>query len=392
MKGDRLSRSLALVLSVSIITSGCATNPGVQEKRTQIFTQTAQLLRVPGKIYVKDNILFVNELAEGVHIIDNTNPSQPELIGFIVIPGNVDIAIRENVLYADSQNDLIVIDITDPTNASEITRIEDMFPEETEMPLIGKIILGIVLFPFLLLALGGSSEEPYRGGEKSSTGEGGSLARFAIVGDYLYILSGSALQLIDITQPSEPLVWKKIEVGWDIETVFPYEDNLFIGGRNGMYIFDNTDPADPKRISEFLHLTSCDPVVVEGDTAYVTLRAGTNCGGRANLLEIIDISIIFDPKLLAEYTMREPYGLGVEGDSLFICDGAAGLKLYDVSDPHDLRLTDTYTSVYPQDVILTDKSVVVIGKDGLFQFSFQSRGKIELLSKIPVSDNTRKTP
>lgn len=392
MKGDRLSRSLALVLSVSIITSGCATNPGVQEKRTRIVTQTAQLLRVPGKIYVKDNILFVNELAEGVHIIDNTNPSQPELIGFIVIPGNVDIAIRENVLYADSQNDLIVIDITDPTNASEITRIEDMFPEETEMPLIGKIILGIVLFPFLLLALGGSSEEPSRGGEKSSTGEGGSLARFAIVGDYLYILSGSALQLIDITQPSEPLVWKKIEVGWDIETVFPYEDNLFIGGRNGMYIFDNTDPADPKRISEFLHLTSCDPVVVEGDTAYVTLRAGTNCGGRANLLEIIDISIIFDPKLLAEYTMREPYGLGVKGDSLFICDGAAGLKLYDVSDPHDLRLTDTYTSVYPQDVILTDKSVVVIGKDGLFQFSFQSRGKIELLSKIPVSNNTRKTP
>ena len=392
MKGDRLSRSLALVLSVSIITSGCATNPRVQEKRTRIVTQTAQLLRVPGKIYVKDNILFVNELAEGVHIIDNTNPSQPELIGFIVIPGNVDIAIRENVLYADSQNDLIVIDITDPTNASEITRIEDMFPEETEMPLIGKIILGIVLFPFLLLALGGSSEEPSGGGETSSTGEGGSLARFAIVGNYLYILSGSALQLIDITQPSEPLVWKKIEVGWDIETVFPYEDNLFIGGRNGMYIFDNTDPADPKRISEFLHLTSCDPVVVEGDTAYVTLRAGTNCGGRANLLEIIDISIIFDPKLLAEYTMREPYGLGVEGDSLFICDGAAGLKLYDVSDPHDLRLTDTYTGVYPQDVILTDKSVVVIGKDGLFQFSFQSRGKIELLSKIPVSNNTRKTP
>lgn len=392
MKGDRLSSSLALVLSVSIITSGCATNAGVQEKGARIFPQTAQLLRVPGKIYVKENILFVNELAEGVHIIDNTNPSQPELIGFIVIPGNVDIAIRENVLYADSQNDLVAIDITDPRNASEITRIEDMFPEETEMPLIGKIVLGILLFPFLLLALGGSSEEPSAEGETSSTGEGGSLARFAIVGDYLYILSGSALQLIDITHPSEPLVWVKIEVGWDIETIIPYEDNLFIGGRNGMYIFDNTDPAHPKRISEFLHLTSCDPVVVEGDTAYVTLRAGTNCGGQANLLEIIDISIIFNPKLLAEYPMREPYGLGVEGDSLFICDGAAGLKLYDVSDPHDLKLTDAYTGVYPQDVILTDKSVVVTGKDGLYQFSFQSRGKIELLSKIPVNDNTRKTP
>jgi len=391
MKGDRLSRSLALVLSVSIITSGCATNPGVQEKRTRIFSQTAQLMRFPGKIYVKDNILFVNELAEGVHIIDNTNPSQPELIGFIVIPGNVDIAIRQNVLYADSQNDLVAIDITDPRNASEITRIEDMFPDEYEMPLIGKIILFILLFP-LLLAFGGGGEESSAEGETSSTGEGGSLARFTIVGEYLYILSGSDLQLIDITHPTEPLVWKKIEVGWDIETIFPYKDNLFIGGRNGMYIFDNTDPAHPKQISEFLHLTSCDPVVVEGDTAYVTLRAGTNCGGRANLLEIIDISIILNPKLLAEYPMREPYGLGVEGDSLFICDGAAGLKLYDVSDPHDLKLTDAYTGVYPQDVILTDKSVVVVGKDGLYQFSFQSRGKIELLSKIPVSDNTRKIP
>jgi hypothetical protein len=392
MKGDMLSSALALVLSVAIMTSGCATNAGVQENSAPIVSQTAQLLRVPGKIYVKGNLLFVNELAEGIHVIDNANPSQPELIGFIVIPGNVDIAIRGNVLYADSQNDLVAIDIADPTNASEITRIEDMFSEESEMPLFGKIVLGILLFPLLLLAAGGSSGEPSEAAEASSSGEGGSLARFAIVGDYLYVLSGSALQLIDITNPTEPQVGKKIEVGWDIETIFPYEDNLFIGGRNGMYIFDNTDPAHPKRISEFLHLTSCDPVVVEGDTAYVTLRAGTDCGGRANLLEIIDISFIFNPRLLVEYPMREPYGLGVEGDSLFICDGAAGLKLYDISDPHDLSLIDTYNGVYPLDVILTDKSVVVTGKDGLYQFSYQSRGKIVPLSRIPVGENTRNMP
>ncbi len=96
-----------------------------------------------------------------------------------------------------------------------------------------------------------------------------------MVDDYLYVLSGSDLQLFEIKDPAAPSVWEKIRIGWDIETIFPYQDKLFIGGQEGMYIYDNTDPANPIQISRFSHVKSCDPEVVEGNYAYVTLRGGT---------------------------------------------------------------------------------------------------------------------
>lgn len=36
----------------------------------------------PGKMYFKDGYLFVNEYGKGIHVIDNTDPSNPEKIAF----------------------------------------------------------------------------------------------------------------------------------------------------------------------------------------------------------------------------------------------------------------------------------------------------------------------
>ena len=80
-----------------------------------------------GKIYVKDLFLFINEYHEGVHVLDNSDPENPDIIAFIPIPGNVDIAVQGNILYADSYVDLVAIDISDPTASAEVDRIEGIF-------------------------------------------------------------------------------------------------------------------------------------------------------------------------------------------------------------------------------------------------------------------------
>ena len=67
--------------------------------------------------------------------------------------------------------------------------------------------------------------------------------------------------------------------------------------------------------------------------AYVTLRTGTNCGGNLNTLDVVNIKDINSPKLVMSYGLTNPHGLGKDGDLLFICDGTAGLKVYDASDP-----------------------------------------------------------
>ena len=83
----------------------------------------------PGKIYFKDGYLFVNEYGKGIHVIDNSNPSEPEKIAFYEILGNVDMAIRGNILFADSYVDLLSIDISDVNNPVEISRLKNVFPE-----------------------------------------------------------------------------------------------------------------------------------------------------------------------------------------------------------------------------------------------------------------------
>ena len=106
------------------------------ELRTPVTAEAPVEIDITGKIYVKDGYIYVNELYEGIHVIDNANPSSPQRIAFIPIPGNVDMAIKGTTLYSDSYVDLVAIDIADPLNAVEVARIEDAFPYLTPWPWI----------------------------------------------------------------------------------------------------------------------------------------------------------------------------------------------------------------------------------------------------------------
>ena len=88
---------------------------------------------------------------------------------------------------------------------------------------------------------------------------------------------------------------------------------MFLGGTRGMYIYDISEPSTPTFISDFEHGTACDPVVVDGDYAYVTLRGGNMCGALESGLFIVDISDISKPTLAIDYPMDEPYGFGNQG-------------------------------------------------------------------------------
>src|SRR5690606_2577958 len=115
----------------------------------------------------------------------------------------------------------------------------------------------------------------------------------------------------EISVASAPEKKSSQYVMWDIETIFPYEDKLFIGARSGMHIYDLATPENPQKISTYSHINSCDPVVVSGDYAYVTLRSGTTCEGFSNQLEVLDISNLASPSLVKVYPMHNPHGLGV---------------------------------------------------------------------------------
>ena len=88
----------------------------------------------PGKIYVYRDFLFVNESGKGVHVINNTTPAAPKPYAFISIEGNVDISIKDDVLYADNLSDLVTLDISDVGNIKVLGRIKNVFESRSFMP------------------------------------------------------------------------------------------------------------------------------------------------------------------------------------------------------------------------------------------------------------------
>ena len=105
--------------------------------RKDIVAEAPRPLKEPGKIYVYEGYLIINEHEEGLHIIDNRNPKSPVPISFLPIPGNIDMAVRNNILYADSWIDMVMINIEDPANPKFAGRIQDAFPNYGIDPTLG---------------------------------------------------------------------------------------------------------------------------------------------------------------------------------------------------------------------------------------------------------------
>jgi len=231
------------------------------------------------------------------------------------------------------------------------------------------------------IALASSSAQP----GKSSTGQGGSMARFTLINDHLYIASTSELYAFNIANPREPkYVSKTVINNQNIETIYPFKNKLFIGSNQGMFIYDVSNPGNPVKQGQFVHVRSCDPVIADDTRAWVTLRTGTTCGGNVNQLEVVNIENITNPALVKQYGMTNPFGLGKEGNILFICDGKDGIKVYDATDANDLKLIKKIDGVEPFDVIALNNIALVVAKDGLYQFDYSNASNIRLLSKISL--------
>ncbi len=386
-----------------------------EEFIASVQLQAAQELENPGKIYFYDGYLFVNEVNKGVHIIDNSDPSSPENIGFINIPANKDIAVSGALLYADSNSDLLVFDIQDLQSPQLVSRSEDVFANWSEIylgfpyqeiePSKGIVVdwrevtvtevcetedcyiynprFGI--WGELNFATGSVSFATDGGRAPSvhGIGQGGSMARFAISGNFLYAVDHSSLITLDISA-STPVVGNKENIGWMIETIFPYQDHLFIGSQSAMYIYSIANPSSPVETSVYNHLTSCDPVVVEGKYAFVTLREGNICPRGVNRLEVIDIEDINNPLEVASYSMQSPHGLGIDGDYLFVSEGESGLKIMDATDPLDIKLIRNITDIKTFDVIPFNNVLMITGESGIIQYDYSDINNISHLSTIPV--------
>ena len=429
----KLKYSFPVLMLLLLIASACtdqifetfmANSPvylSYTDLRSAVKMTAAREMNNPGKIYFKDQYIFINEKMKGVHVYDVSDPTNPQNKGFIEIPGNVDIAIKDNILYADSYIDLVSIDVSSFSAIKEVGRVEKVFPYtlpkyDTGYPLAKLDEEKGVVTEWEVKSVRQELEQRYYptyyryegakmdmnfaslGGVTGSSGTtgttygvGGSMARFGLYKDFLYIVDQYQLYTFKLISASEAKLLQTISVGWNVETIFIPDNHLFLGTQNGMIVQSLEVPERPSQKGTFSHMTACDPVVIKGDLAFVTLKGGTTCRGTLNQLDVVRMSNNYSKfTLIASYPMYGPQGIGIDDDLLFICDGDAGLKIFDSSDP--LTITRhpvaSFPSINAYDVIPINNYLFMIGEKGFMLYDYSNIQNIKQIGIIPVVKKT----
>jgi hypothetical protein len=434
-----ISKLSLLALTLMVILSGCAdktvqrftANIPIYQSWEEFHSQTitiepARPLSKPGKIYLYNQYLLVNDFLEGIHIFDNSNPSSPVNLGFLPVLANVDMAVSNNILYVDNYTDLLAFDFTNPAQPVLVQRVNDVFtffnqhllsgydqqagynhaypmvyPEASkgivigwkveeimqEQQCVGWCGTGWYRNDFNTMDQGiasglGSSGTTNVGG----IGIAGSLARFAITQGHLYVLENWSMTVFSIVGDIQEV--RQVPLNINGETLFPADGFMYIGSSTGMGIYSLQDPANPTFITIYTHVTACDPVVVQGNYAYVTLRTGNTCEGNFNLLEVVDITNKANPSLVSSFEMTNPRGLGVDGNTLFLCDGPDGLKIFDKTDHATIpqHLIGNFTGIEANDVIPHNEVLIMTAAEGIYQYSYTDPTSVTQLSLIPVQN------
>ncbi len=391
--------------------------------------RAAPIVALPGKdvchpagFFVYGDYLLILDRGEGLHILDNSNPATPTPVSFLPISGAAGLAASNNMLYVNHYVDLLSFDISNPERPVLMGRTEDVFePYSVLTNSIGHQMMVVeyretdaveyvdcaqnrpnrffrndMMFvstaEMALINTAGAANNVanFNRGAAPAVAIGGSLARFTINNGTLYAVDESKLKTFDLSNPQQPEFVGNVQLSWNVETIFPNGTELYIGTNSGMHIMSVADPLNPVRLASLEHVQACDPVVVEGDRAYVTLRGGGFCGGANNQLEIVDVSNPSRPNRLQIYPMSSPSGLSVGNNKLFLCEPGFRFKVYELDNNGMLGnlLSSDAQLAMANDVIGLHwlNRLVTIGEDGINQVRYENNGALSHLSHIDICE------
>lgn len=359
-----------------------------------------------GKIFFGSRMILIGEVNEGIHVIDNSNPSSPINVSFIDLPYTNEFYVENNIIYAVSHYDLIKIDVTDLTQPILIDRLENAFGQNITDGQ-GNVLVGFkyerVTESFEL----GSPEElalrenntlyydfqneviPFSDVPSSFIGSSvknkGTINRIAIDNSNIYILGRREIHTF-YDNGSQLSKASKNEVGDELETIYTKGDKIFVGSSSEMIVLTKT--SSPQKVSSYQHTVTCDPVLPHGNIAYLTLRSvNTNgCNGDVNVLDVIDISNISNPTKIKEIQLSSPYGMAIVNNYLFVAESNNGLTVLDISNPADPIKLITHSTIRAFDVLMhptASNTILTTGHNGIKQFSFNpSNQSLQELSEI----------
>ena len=382
-------------------TKATAIYADLNDFRIDNINESPKQLESANKIYLSNDLILISERMKGIHVYDNSDPKNPVAINFLTIPGNNEMFVENNIIYADSYYDMLKIDISSPLQATVVSRLENAIRPQFSNDR-GQVLVGFneeivteqlscsdhiqnnksIYFDWNSQRIDDSAIPTAF--VSNSNGSLGTANRIAKMDDLIFIIDKTNIYTLEDNENLSEATWPQ-SIGWALETIYPADGHLFLGSNNGMQIFRIQEDNRVSLRGEFFHATGCDPVLpTDQNVAYVTLRSGDECPGDENNISVVNIAILNTPSLIQEIAMDSPYGMTLHEDKLYVGEGINGFKIFDASERDNLRLIETNRSIETYDIIVhpTDSNILLFANpNGISQYATEGQD-FNLLSSI----------
>lgn len=365
-----------------------------------------------GKVVSHNNYIFVNDPGKGIHIINNRKPKAPKTVTFLQIPGNYDITIQNNLLFADNATDLLVFSIKNINTPVLLSRsknaFEEVFPEGNPHffhldPHLGIIVdwkLQYVVekldsdgFPEFFASNGNTIELTTTDFSKKHitrpfhpSGLSNSLSRIRVNNSQVYTLFGKNIGVYQFTNPLSPIKQNTITTNKTAETLFLHKNMLFAVGKKETQFFSLEKPESPAYLSSTEHWTSSSSAVLHNEQVFLTHRSNSNNSAESDQLSVLDLQNVYEPKVQFIFAMTNPLGLALYQQHLYICDGNAGLKIHKSNTSRKMtsRAEMQYPEIHAVDIIPLDNTLLLIFDDRIKQYAVEKNNTLKEISLIPI--------
>ncbi len=280
-------------------------------------------------VTVNGNYAYIADGSNGIRIINISDPAHPVEVKHFETNGRANnIFVAGDYAYvADVLNGLRIINISDPANPNEVASYSGIHANRVDISYKYAYVTDEWNGLLHILDISNPANPREIGHFDSHDVSGVDALR-----NYAYISDRKAgLQIIKITDPSNPQLVSNIETGWNSATGIYAKDNYVYlsGGYSGLHIIDVSTKSNPAEIGRFntTSRSNARDVSVSNNYAYI---AGWGDG----ILTIINIS---DPANPYETGYYDP-GDGsadaetINGNYAYLISGEGGFMTIDISD------------------------------------------------------------
>lgn len=184
-----------------------------------------------------------------------------------------------------------------------------------------------------------------------------------IQGDYAFMANiFRGFQVIDISNPEAPTLVTTDDTVSRLNDIVIRDNLAFVSSeKEGLAIFDISNPEAPRLVGKYDVAAGSDAIALAGNGRDILLT------DRENTLYLFSVDDPANPKVIATFTTSGT-GTGVAGKNnlVFISEGDQGLEIVDISDPGDPQQKSHYDhSGVSKNVVFNETHTFISDRDGI---------------------------